>query len=124
VGGSINRIRDLFLFRLRPLFSEREIIRLIEETEEEIKRRLLEQRHPEKALNEEREAMMMRLRAVIMNAPSHPTKLVPAEISRARDGHESILIPCPQCGKPKRVFPEQTKRFRCDCGFDRPYPFS
>ncbi len=38
-------------------------------------------------------------------------------------GNDSKIIPCPACKKEKRVFPGQTKKFKCECGFSKPWPF-
>lgn len=45
------------------------------------------------------------------------------DIDSERHNHESGMIPCPKCGKEKRLFPDQTKRFKCPCGFNEPWPF-
>ncbi len=37
-------------------------------------------------------------------------------------GTTTWLVPCPHCGEKKRC-DEKMKRFRCRCGFDKPYPF-
>ena len=44
-------------------------------------------------------------------------------VNREESNHDSQMIPCPKCGKEKRVFPNQTKRFKCPCGFSKPWPF-
>lgn len=49
--------------------------------------------------------------------------LGPTTVAVRRRGTNSWLEPCPECDTKKRCF-KNMKRFRCECGFDKPYPFS
>lgn len=51
---------------------------------------------------------------------SQPTPFI--ELERA-SGNKSQMVACPSCKTPKRVFPDQTKNFRCECGFKSAWPF-
>ncbi len=57
--------------------------------------------------------------------PNLSTPIFPKPVLRVRKekGTETSLILCPQCKTSKRC-DENTKRFRCKCGYDSPYPFS
>lgn len=55
--------------------------------------------------------------------PSSDRSFVVSKPLRHEKGTDTSLIPCPQCQIKKRC-DGNTKRFRCKCGFDSPYPFS
>jgi len=53
----------------------------------------------------------------------HPSFALRTPKETRTAGNDSKVIPCPTCKKEKRVFPGQTKRFKCACGFSKYWPF-